>query len=355
MLITTFIVGFFAFLFILATIAPLGSLGWWAGWFGEELSFDELNDANGTSLHRPGDGTPRWSLAPQKQTPSENAVATQQVRGVVERVPLQRKPIKATQYIVYLSGIGAFTGSSIPREELPFVAALRTQLANSIVITDVFPYSVTNMGLTGERLFARIWRYIEAQRPKNPNSLWLYLVVVRNMFQVMVSADRRYGPIYNLGVAREIWWSLYHHGYRPGMQNRITLIGASGGAQIAIGAANYLAKVADLPIQIISLGGVIASDPGLLKISHLYHLYGANDGTHKLGARLFPGRWSITVNSAWNRARQRGLITMKETGPADHVGENSQFDPHAFASDGRSYFQITLDEVLTILQPRSKK
>ncbi len=331
MFITTFIVGFFAFLFILATIAPLGSLGWWAGWFGEELSLDEFNDASGNGPRFADGGTANCSPTPEVRRHRHNHT-------------------EPAHYIVYLSGIGAFTGSSIPREELPFVAALRTQVANSIVITDVFPYSVTNLGLTGERLFAWIWRYIEAQRPKNPTSLWLYLVVVRNMFQVMISADRRYGPIYNLGVAREIWWSLHHHGYRPGIGNRVTLIGASGGAQIAIGAANYLVKVTDLPLQIISLGGVIASDPGLLKISHLYHLYGANDGTHKLGSLLFPGRWSITVNSAWNRAKQRGLITMKETGPADHVGENSQFDAHAFAPDGRSYFQITLDEVLAILQ-----
>ncbi len=337
MVFTTLLVGIFSLIFISAVVAPLGSLGWWAGWFGEDLAMDEDAAAHDDGLAVDDLAESLFPIGPQHPTTSGQPQAVD--NGA------------ATHYIVYLSGIGAFTGSSIPREELPFVEALRTEVPAGAVITDVFPYSVTNLGLTGERAFARIWRYIEALRPTHPNSLWLYLVVVRNMFQVMVSADRRYGPIYNLGVAREIWHSLLRHGYRFGSQIPITLIGASGGAQIAVGAANYLTKVIDAPLQIISLGGVIASDPGLLKIGHLYHLHGANDHVHMLGPLLFPGRWSITVNSAWNQAKKRGLITMKETGPADHVGENSQFDQHAFAPDGRSFFQITVDEVLAILRP----
>ena len=341
MIITTFLVGLFALLFVLALVAPLGSLGWWAGWFGEELSVNEIGDADGD-----GSVVDDWAAtlfaAPPAGCAGEPA----------DRQPVDfNKQRTATHYIIYLSGIGAFSGSSIPHEELPFINALRQQLPASCVIADVFPYSVTNVGLTGERLFARVWRYIEAQRPRNPNSLWLFLVVIRNMFQVMVSADRRYGPIYNLGVAKEIWRSLLRHGYRPGTQTPVTLIGASGGGQIAVGVVTYLSKVVDVPIEIISLGGVIASDPGLLRLKQLYHLYGAFDRTEKLGPIFFPGRWPLAFNSAWNRAKKRGLITIKVTGPADHVGKNSQFDQQAFAEDGRSYFQITFDEVLQILRP----
>lgn len=352
MVIATIIVGIFAFIFILATISPLGSLGWWAGWFGEELSLDEIERAHGDVFQAETLTTAFFSQNPQAGERFSAAVSTAAADSSKKSTSKHEgRSAQAQQYIVYLSGVGAFTGSSIPREELPFIEALRAQVPNSVVVTDVFPYSVTNLGLTGERLFARIWRSIEAQRPHNPNSLWLYLVVMRNLFQVMVAADRRYGPIYNLGVAREIWRSLLQHGYRPTHKTPVSLIGVSGGAQIAIGAVSYLSKVIDTPIQIISLGGVIASDPGLLKMKHLYHLYGANDSTHKIGPLLFPGRWSIMANSAWNRALRRGLITVKETGPADHVGKDSHFDPDAIAPDGRSYFQTTLDEVLAILLP----
>lgn len=344
MIITTFIVGVFALLFVLALVAPIGSLGWWAGWFGEELAMDEIGDADGD-----GSVVDDWAKALFQVSPA--GLVAGNASASADRQPADfNKQRNASHYIFYLSGVGAFSGSSIPHEELPFIDTLRRQLPDSCVIADVFPYSVTNVGLTGERLFARLWRYIEAQRPRNPNSLWLFLVVIRNMFQVMVSADRRYGPIYNLGVAKEIWYSLWRHGYRPGTQTPVTLIGASGGSQISVGAVTYLSKVVDVPIVIISLGGVIASDPGLLRLKQLYHLYGANDRTEKLGSIFFPGRWPLAFNSAWNRAKKRGLITVKVTGPADHVGKNSQFDQQAFVEDGRSYFQVTVDEVLQILR-----
>lgn len=357
MFVTTFVIGIFALFLILATIAPLGSLGWWAGWYGEELALDEIADVDGDGVdvgdwahalfyRDPGsDATRNRADDGLLASPSTAQVVHSSERAAPQSVPTARQ---VTHFIVYLSGIGAFTGTSIPREELPFIEALRTRLPGSCVITDVFPYSVTNVGLTGERLFAHTWRLIEAQRPQHPNSLWLYLVVVRNLFQVMVSADRRYGPIYNFGVAKEIWRSLLSHGYRPGAKLPVTLIGVSGGSQIAVGAVSYLAKVIDSPVQLISLGGVIASDPGLLQMKHLYHLYGANDHTQKL-SYIFPGRWPIAVNSAWNRAKARGLITEKITSPADHVGKNSHFDQSAFVEDGRSYFDITLQEVLAIL------
>ncbi|MEM7127751.1 MAG: hypothetical protein AAF702_15560 [Chloroflexota bacterium] len=320
-MITIILLGIIIIILLSATVAPLGSLGWWAGWYGEELS---TSSVPGTTE----------AIAPP--IPAHD-------------IESNRKPL-ASHYIVYLSGIGAFTGSSIPHEEFPFLDALCENIPNSVVITDVFPYSVTNVGLTGERAFAWIWRRIEALRPINPTSMWLYMVVVRNMFQVIVSADRRYGPIYNLGVAKEIWRSLLRHGYRPGKGIPVTLIGTSGGGQISVGSITYLSEVVDVPIQVISLGGVISSDPGLLKAAHLYHLYGANDGTHTLGAKIFPGRWPIAFNSAWNRAQAQGKITMKETGPADHVGKESHFDRNAFVEDGRSYFDITLQEVLLILK-----
>lgn len=361
MLIITVLVGLFALLFISATIAPLGSLGWWAGWYGEEVTIEPLDDTFVTDNDEVDFETVAQVVLEQevgpKQLPKPSDIANRTVAAkIIATVsePLQgfrSKPKSSTpHFIIYLSGVGAFTGSSIPQEEYPFIQALREEMPECVVITDVFPYSTTNLGLTGERLFARLWRMIEAQRPQNPNSIWLYFVVLRNVFQVLVSVDRRYGPIYNLGVAREIWRSLLRHGYQPGSNAQVTFIGASGGAQISVGAAPYLSKVFEIPVQIISLGGVVASNAGLLKIKHLYHLYGSNDYVHLIGPLLFPGRWPITWNSAWNKAKRRGLITMKETGPADHVGADSQFDQKAIAPDGRSYFQITLDEVLAILR-----
>ena len=114
-----FFAGTLALLFVSAAVAPLESLGWYAGWFGEK----------------------------EEEEPQE--LLTPDPAGEIS---------PASHYLVYLSGIGAIAPNSIPSEELPFIAGLQQKLPDSLVITDVFPYSVTNLGLTGQRVTARVWR-----------------------------------------------------------------------------------------------------------------------------------------------------------------------------------------------------
>ena len=59
---------------------------------------------------------------------------------------------------------------------------------------------MTNRALTGQRTFARIWRWILARKIAG-RKLVGFLINVRNLWQVVVSADRRYGPMYNEGSA----------------------------------------------------------------------------------------------------------------------------------------------------------
>ena len=314
-LILLLIIGVVLFLLILGVLAPLESLGWYAGWIGEKVDASDTLDA----------------LSDIEKT----------------KKPL---PNEMEHYIVYLSGIGSFTGSSIPMEEPPFLDALQKNLPGSIVIKDVFPYSVTNVGLTGERLMSRVWKRIEAMRPVNPNSAWLYLVVIRNLFQVAVSADKRYGPVYNLGVAKEVWRTLLRHGYRPGSKKPVTLIGTSGGGQVSVGSATYLSYILeDTPLRVVSMGGVVSSDEGLLHMDHFYHLYGTLDSTQALGEKVFPGRWPGAVNSVWHKAEAEGKISMIELGPFGHTGAGSMFDQGTKMPDGRRNFDVTLEKLTNVL------
>ena len=187
-------------LFIWAALSPLESLGWYAGWFGAEAEAD-----------------PNASSTP---VPAEAAI-----------------PSPVPHYLIYLSGIGAIAANSIPDEEFPFIAGLEENLPTTKVISDVFPYTVTSMGLTGQRVTASLWRWVERLRLKNPMAVAALIVNVRNMFQVAISADRRYGPIYNWGVARAIRDKLVLHGYPIRSKTPVTLLGWSGGSQIALGAA----------------------------------------------------------------------------------------------------------------------
>jgi hypothetical protein len=314
-LIILLILGFVLFSLIWFTVSPLESLGWYAGWYGEKVEDTDTMD----ELSR------------------------------IEESP-HSIPDELEHYVIYLSGIGAFTGSSIPEEEMPFLEALQDNLPGSIIINDVFPYSVTNVGLTGERLAASVWKWIEARRPANPTSPFLGAVVTRNLFQVAVSADKRYGPVYNLGVAKEVWRSLLRHGYRPGSNKPVTLIGTSGGGQISVGIATYLKTILQAaPLRVISMGGVFSADEGLLHMDAFYHFYGTKDSTQSLGGIAFPGRWPGAATSPWHRAIAAGKVTIVELGPFGHTDKGSMFDQRSVMPDGRRNFDVSVDKVTNVL------
>jgi hypothetical protein len=304
------ITGTLILLFISAALAPIESLGWYAGWFGDSDSKDEHSGTN-----------------------------------EVTNTEIQPGP----HYLIYLSGIGAIAPDSIPEEEMPFVAGLEKILPTTNVISDVFPYSVTNMGLTGQRITARIWRSIEQMRLKNPMAIAAFLVNLRNVFQVLISADQRFGPVYNLGVAKEIRSSLLRNGYRIGSGTPVTLLGWSGGGQIALGAAWYLPVMLKAPVRVVSLGGVMSDDVGIERVKHLWHLWGTKDPLAPLGERLYAGRWPIFAQSGWNKALKQGKISMISIGPFAHNGKGNYFDNETTLPTGETHMQFVLNKVHSLL------
>jgi len=165
-----------------AVLAPLESLGWWAGWTGKTPRLDDLDEED------------------SKQLSSD-----------------QQPPPEKEHYVVYLSGIGVASADGLAYDEIDFINQLTEIMPDTQIITDVFPYSVNNNPLTGQRALSPLWRWVRNIQMKNPDSLVvLILLNIRTMLQVTVSADPRYGPIYSLGVAHEIARSLARHGYRLG-------------------------------------------------------------------------------------------------------------------------------------------
>lgn len=304
------ITGLVALIFLSAAIAPLESLGWYAGWFGASEEDDPT--------------------AP-KEIPTAESISP------------------ASHYLVYLSGIGAIAPNSIPDEEIPFIAGLEEILPTTKVISDIFPYSVTNMGLTGQRFSARLWRWVEGLRLKNPMAAAALIVNLRNMFQVAISADRRYGPIYNLGVARAIRDKMVQHGYPIGSQIPVTLLGWSGGGQIALGAAWYLPNLIGAPVRVISVGGVMSDDIGIKRIEHLWHMWGDKDPLAPLGGILYAGRWKYFPNSTWNRLVEEDKITMIPLGPYTHNGQGNYFDNQTLLPSGETHMQFVLEKVKAVL------
>jgi hypothetical protein len=176
-----------------------------------------------------------------------------------------------------------------------------------------------------------------------------YLVNIRNIFQVAVSADRRFGPIYNLGVARKLRNRLVRNGYRVGSGVPVTLLGWSGGGQIALGAARYLPGMIKAPVRVLSVGGVMSDDVGLQRIEHLWHLYGQKDPLEPVGRYLYAGRWRVHPNSPWNRALADGKITLIPLGPYTHNGKGSYFDNETTLPGGETHMRYLLAKIQSVL------
>lgn len=308
-------IGLVMLVLVAAFFAPLESLSWYAGW-----------------------QSPR-------EVPDDQAMMAQEAN-----IGATRSDPAVDHFMVYLSGIGAISGLSVPAEEEPFLAGLAARLPRSVLIRDVFPYSVTNSGLNGQRAFARFWRWIEQQRMVKPGAVLPFLINVRNLFQVAVSADRRYGPVFNYGVAQEIVRRLKRHGYVIGEHKPVTILGFSGGGQIGLGAATYLQRMINAPVQMVSVGGVLSDDPGCAVVVHLYHFYGSKDPVQDLGVKLYPGRWPGVTTSYWGRALDAGKITLQDIGPYAHNGKGNYYDTEARLPDGRTHCTGSIDAICAAVE-----
>lgn len=293
-------------LLIAAALAPIESLRWWAG----------------------------WSQRPAPEAPLEKTQA-----------PASHN---ANAYVVYMSGIAAMDPEGMERKENFFLERLRAQMPDAAIISDVFPYSVTNNPLTGERVLARFWAWAKTSRLKRTsilNWLALFLPQIRNILQIAVSADTRYGPIYNFGVAKEVTEALMRSGYQFGSDAPVILLGYSGGGQISVGAAPYLKKILERPVWVIGIGGFYTDDAGILDVAHLYRLSSPIDWIQNLGVFLYAGRWRLLSYSAWNRAQRAGKISVVNVGRMAHTGKGDYMSRSSKLPDGTSHAEKMAQDI----------
>lgn len=206
-------------------------------------------------------------------------------------------------------------------------------------------YSVLNLPLTLGRPLANFWRWVNQSKIPGLG----VLILLRNMFQVAVSVDSRYGPIFNRGAAQVIFDSLIERGYRPGSGTPVTLIGYSGGGQVALGTVPYLKKVLAAPLEVISLAGVLSGNTEAVQLEHLYHLVGDRDLVARFVPLLFPQRWSIISWSNWNLAKSRGEISFISLGAVRHDAIGGPLDDTTYLPDGRSCLTQTVEIITKIL------
>ncbi|MGL5872052.1 MAG: hypothetical protein ACRC2R_06740 [Xenococcaceae cyanobacterium] len=294
-------------------LAPFEALGWWAGWYSNHPD-------------------PRQQPLLKKNSTTYRSQSTQ-------------SQASATHYLVYLDGIGISSfdyalGVSTFLEQLTEAVG-----SDFILIREIMPYSVLNLPLTLGRPLAAFWRWVNQSKIKGLG----VLILLRNMFQVAVSVDSRYGPIFNRGTAQVIIDSLLDRGYQPGSGTPITIIGYSGGGQVALGTIPYLKKVLAAPLSVISLAGVLSGNTEVVQLEHLYHLVGEKDLVARFIPFLFPQRWQFISWSNWNLARSRGEISFISLGAVGHDGIGGPFDRTTYLSDGRSHLAQTVEIISKIL------
>jgi len=312
-----FLLGLFFFLIaVVALLSPFESLGYWAGWSSSVLQ--------------------------RKQTKRQEFRETIEARKgqMLEEIP--------DYFLVFLRGIGT-ANADLGWRNRNFISLLKEYLPGTTVVGDIFPFSAGNNPLTGERAFAKTYQWLLKTRVETRNPIYAMLFTIRNLFQVAVSGDPRYGPIYNLSMAREIGFSLVRQGYPLGSGIPIWVMGWSGGGQIAVGAARYLHRLFQAPVYVISIGGVILDDPAISDIAHLYHLESSLDNYPRIGDYLSPGRWKFFKHSAWNKAWDEGHITIIDPGPMKHTGKNDYFDGRAKLPSGQTHAERTAEVIAEII------
>jgi hypothetical protein len=296
-------------LLLMLLISPFESLQWWAGWVSDE---------------------PQTTTAdPQPDTAA-------------------RSDTQPDTYVIFLPGVGAM-GTEVDPWERGLLDCIQRGLHDGVILAGLFPFTVREDTLTEHRRTAWFWRWLAHIRDTRP-SLVARLIDWRNLTQVFVSMDPRYGPIYNKGVEEKITSVLHAQRYPVCSGIPITLIGYSGGAQIALGSSLYLAHEMQAPVTVISLGGVLGDDPGLASVEHLYHLWGTKDLESRLATAVVPARWPIAKKSLWNRAVADGRLTQECLGTMVHTGPKGYLDAKVTAPDGHTNLEVTAAAMLRIIE-----
>ncbi|MEG4516832.1 MULTISPECIES: hypothetical protein [unclassified Microcoleus] len=256
-----------------------------------------------------------------------------------------RKSSPLNCYIIFLPGVGDFSGNELTPGEEFFLKHLVKSHPQCVAVGDVFPYSVSNKSLGGERWLAPFWRFAE-QAKSGPIAGDIF-IKIRNLWRFAISLDYRYGFAYNQGIANAIIDRMnaqYPISVNPQKPLKVILIGTSGGAQVALGATPYLKERLKAKITVVSVGGVFSGEKGFAEADRIFHFRGTRDSIEDIGGIVFPSRWYWYATSPFNQARLQGRYEAALSGPHKHDGDEGYFGEN-LATEGQKYVDITLDKI----------
>lgn len=295
-------------LLVSGIFAPVGTLVWWLSQSAESLGLNKNQTKNLPQGDRSG--------------------------GVA-------KSTKIDCYIVFLPGVGDFSADQLTPGEEFFLNRLVQLHPNCVAVRDVFPYSAANESLGGERLLAPLWRAANKANADIP-------IKIRNLWRFAISADPRYGPIYNQGIATAIVERMNAAHPIPQSNNqplKLILMSTSGGTQVALGAVSYLDQWLNPQLIVVSVGGSFDGESGFEAVDHVYHLQGRRDWVEDISRIVFASCWNWTIGSPFNQARQRGRYSVVSSGPHTHDGPEGYFGTASVEASKTTYVELTLEKV----------
>ncbi|MBD2260559.1 hypothetical protein [Pseudanabaena sp. FACHB-2040] len=317
------------------TVAPVGTLVWWLGGGADavEKRVRQLTNGINSEAGEDGRGSPSGPVLNHRAfDPSQDADGA-------------RTASEPACYIVFLTGVGDTSANELASGEEKFLQGLAQEQAGCVALSGVFPYSAANPDVGGQQVF----RYLQGVVKKAEGWVDLAetLLRIRNLWRMAISADNRYGPAYNRGIALQIVEQMDQQQALPSSVDQpiqLILIGTSGGVQVALAASPHLGQWLPVDITVVSLGGVFNGDEGFETVDHMYHLRGEHDWVENIGGIVFPHRWRWTFASPYNRARRQNRYTAIESGPHEHDGDRGYFGEEA-VNGKQTYYELTVEQV----------
>ena len=232
-------------------------------------------------------------------------------------------------FVVYLDGIHQLERDHPPRVSA-FLGLLDQQLNPATrLVKGLEAYTVLPVALAQDIGSAWFWRRLFALQEEHPNGLIQLLAAVlvqaNNVIKVGISSDHRYGPIMNYELSLKIALRLGEVGFRPDQGQRVVLVGYSGGAEMAMGVADYLRRICRSPVSIVSFCGVFSGNQLLNQLSKITMIIGSRDPVAAFGRIAYPGRSPLLPLSNWNRALKHSCIERREIDGMNHNGLRGPF------------------------------
>ncbi len=251
-------------------------------------------------------------------------------------------------YVVFLAGVGNTSDQALADGETDLLDEIEATHPSCIAVREVFPYSASTANIGGQAVFDWLWEL--DQSSDTSFSLARIILQMRNLWRVAISADGRYGEIYNQGIAVTILEQMNEAQSLPNHETgeeplRLILMGTSGGVQVALGAIPWLQETLMSDITVVSFGGVFDGTDGFRSADRVFHFRGEADWTEDIGGIMFPSRWPWTVGSPFNRARRDGRYQSITIGPHEHDGDRGYFGLTEIPNRDQSYLSVTMDAV----------